>query len=61
MNLSKLHRSKAGLAGGVIGLVYMSFITVTDGVSTFNVLGGPGGNYPPTVKTNYVQSGATRP
>jgi hypothetical protein len=61
MNLSKLHRSKASLAGGVIGLVYMSFITVTDGVSTFNVLGGPNGDYPPIVKTNHVQNDATQP
>jgi len=38
--LSKTQRLEAGLRGGVVGLVYISFATVPDGKSQLELMGG---------------------
>ena len=49
--LSKAERTKDGKAGGIFGLVYISFALVPDGVSQFDYLGG---TWPPFVQKDHV-------
>jgi hypothetical protein len=51
--LSKHERKDAGLSGGVLGLIYISFAMVTDGHSQQEYLGGV---WPPFCKLNRVSS-----
>ena len=51
--LSKYERKDAGLSGGVLGLIYISFAMVTDGQSQQEYLGRV---WPPFCKLHHVSS-----
>jgi hypothetical protein len=52
MGLTKVERSASGLLGGVVGLIYTSFITAPDGTSSLSHWGG---QWPAVLKLDHVR------
>jgi hypothetical protein len=58
MGLSKVERNASGRPGGVLGLIYMAFITAPDGTSALTHWGG---TFPSLLKLDYVRRWPNRP